>query len=420
MSAEILLNKVKLIGDKYDLIHQKTGGYFNIFQITNIGTNEVIICRVLHELLSPSGSHYQGSLYLKSFIKEVLKLDVTDDEISTANVYREYVTDNNRRIDLAIETTNKSIANEKRFIPIEVKIYAGEQKNQCHDYYEKAENSNVYYLTRFGDGPSEYSLGGLSENNITLISFERDILDWLDSCLREKETITIAPIREVILQLAAMIRKFTDKMEDEKEMEIKSVLMKSPDNMRNAIEIQKSVDQCKLDLMKKLFESIEKKVQNEKLVNEFDYAYDNYSRLKKFYDKKQSTWPGLSYLYRENIKTNIDLWVRLEIDNRIFIGFCIGTKDGKWAGDALNIEEKKQLFDKVKCSDKNWWVNDEYILESSENDSPNFKDANEAFIQLFDDNKFDRFTDVCVEKIKIFLENNEYRGINSSNNICSR
>lgn len=395
MNVEMLLNKTKLIGDKYDLIYQKTGGYFNIFEIANIGTNEVVICRVLYELLSPNGSHYQGSLYLKSFMKEVLKLDITDEEILTSSVFREYDVDN-RRIDLVIETNDK-------FIPIEVKIYAEEQKNQCKDYYKKAKNSNIYYLTRFGDGPSDYSLGGLSEKNITLISFERDILEWLDICLREKETITIAPIREVILQLAAMIRKFTDKMEDEKEMEIKSLLMKSPDNMRNAIEIQKSIAQCKFELAKKLFEEVERRVNKQKLNNKFDYADDNYNNLIKLCYKNQSMWPGLSYLYKENIKNDIDLWVRLEIDSKIYIGFCIGKKNGEWAGNALSVEEKKQLFQDVKCSTINWWINKEDILEMSEKDSPNIKDANEAFLQLFDNNKFDNFVDVCVKKINEFL-----------------
>lgn len=395
MGIEILLNEIKLIGDKYDLINKKTGGYFNIFEIASIGTNEVIICRVLYELLSPKGSHYQGTLYLKSFIKEVLKLNITDEEISTANVFREYIIDNNRRIDLVIQTKDK-------FIPIEVKIYAGEQKNQCHDYYKKAINSNVYYITRFGDTPSEYSLHTLSKDKVTLISFERDILDWLDTCLTEKETIMIAPIREIILQLSAMIRKFTNKMEDEKEMDIKNVIMKSPDNMRSAIAIQKSVDSCKIELMKKLFEGIEKNVPKTKLNNEFDYAYDNYSKLYKFYDKKQSTWPGLSYLYREGIEPNIDIWVRLEIDNRIFIGFCI-VKNGKCEGESLTTERKQQLFGDLKFYDKSWWVADEYISQSNENEPPNFKDINEALIQLFDDDKFNNFIDICVDKINEFL-----------------
>lgn len=395
MGSEILLNEIKLIGDKYDLINKKTGGYFNIFEIASIGTNEVIVCRVLYELLSPKGSHYQGRLYLKSFIKEVLKVDISDEELNTANVYREYIIDNNRRIDLVIQTKDK-------FIPIEVKIYSGEQKNQCYDYYKKAINSNVYYITRFGDAPSEYSLKTLSNNKVTLISFERDILDWLDTCLREKETIMIAPIREIILQLSAMIRKFTNKMEDEKEMDIKNVLMKSPDNMRSAIEIQKSVDSCKIELMKKLFEGIEKKISKTKLNNGFDYAYNNYSKLYRFYDKKQSTWPGISYLYRKGVEPNIDIWVRLEIDNRIFIGFCI-VKDGTCGGEALTTERKKQLFGDLKFYDKSWWVADEFIMQSDENEPPNFKDINEAFIQLFDDNKLNNFIDICVDKINEFL-----------------
>ena len=53
------------------------------------------------------------------------------DELATARVYREYMIDENRRIDLVIETNRK-------FIPIEVKIFATDQPEQCFDYYQEA------------------------------------------------------------------------------------------------------------------------------------------------------------------------------------------------------------------------------------------------------------------------------------------
>ena len=65
-------------------------------------------------------------------------------------IIKEYVIDKERRIDLVIQ-------NVDFFIPMEVKIYAGEQEGQCFAYFAKAKNSKLVYLTRFGDQPSLYS-----------------------------------------------------------------------------------------------------------------------------------------------------------------------------------------------------------------------------------------------------------------------
>ena len=393
---EMLLNEVKLIGDKYDLINKKTGGYFNIFEITNINTDEVAICRFLKEILSPKGSHHQGILYLRSFIKDVLNLNITDDELLNAHVFREYHTSKNRRIDLVIKTENY-------FIPIEVKIYAGEQQNQCFDYYKYAKKSNIYYLTRFGECPSSYSLGSLSEEKVTAISFETDILDWLDTCLGEKETIVIAPIREVFLQFSDIIRKFTNNIQNKNEVEITNIISRSPSTMRNSVEIQKSIQLCKIELVKKIFESIEKKVKIEKIKNRYDYEYKDAKggNVEKYFSRTD-TFPGLSYLYKNNVEKNIDIWLRIEIDHRIFIGFCT-PKRGKWAGKVLSSKIISNLSEDVEFKYRNWWIKEENILEYTENDTPNFKEMNEAAIALFDKDKFEKFTDVCADKINEFL-----------------
>lgn len=394
MNVNILLYEIKAINDKYDLINKKTGGYFNIFEIANISTDEVIICRVIHELLSPNGKHYQGILYLRTFIKEVLKIDMSDNEIATANVYREYKTKERRRIDLVIET-------KKYFIPIEVKIYAGEQKDQCVDYSKYSSNANLYYLTRFGDLPSEYSTLGVV-NTITPISFETDILKWLDTCLTEKDTIKIAPIREIILQLVSTIRSFTNKMEDEKVMEIKNLIMKSPEHMRSANDISIQIEQCKKDMMKKLLEAIEKEAGITKLYNEYDYADKNYSKIEGYYDYKKSTWPGISY-YKENVKSNVkpnvDLWARIEIDNSVFIGYCVVENNKR-----ISLNTKNEIFKEKGTLSNDWWLEYEYILESTVSDSPNFKNANEALFQLFDEDKFNNYVKKCVEKINEFTK----------------
>ncbi|WZL72030.1 PD-(D/E)XK nuclease family protein [Clostridiaceae bacterium 35-E11] len=400
MNVELLLQELSSISKKYELINQKTGGYFNIFEITNIWSDEVIICRVLHEILSPEGTHFQGHKYLKTFIKDVLRIEMPETELGTAKVFREYRIDNNRRIDLAIQTINY-------FIPIEVKIFSGEQAKQCFDYAQVAKNSKVYYLTRFGECPSEYSAKGLLKSDdgyleVSCISFSEDILNWLESCVSQTETIKIAPIREVLLQFMMIIRKFTNQMEDEKEMEILDVLMKTPENMKSAIAIQNCVDQARLSLMKKMFAKIEEKIGRTKLENEYDYAFNEFKKCNDFYKYKYSTYPGISYEYRSKVKPNVDIWVRIEIDNHIFVGYCCPV-DGNSRKQALTEDEITKILGVEPYID-NWWAYWEYAPEDNDALSPDFKGANDPYLQLFDERDLEEFTTKCADKVIELLD----------------
>lgn len=152
---------------------------YNIFTLLEINEKEVIMCRFLADLLNPEGQHGYGVLFLKSFIEDVLKeYRMSDTLLAHTDVIKEFVIDNDRRIDIVIK-------NSCFLIPIEVKIYADEQEGQCFDYYEKSHNAPIVYLTRFGDSPSEYSRkkkGGtdiLPLDNIQCISWVDDICDWL-------------------------------------------------------------------------------------------------------------------------------------------------------------------------------------------------------------------------------------------------
>ena len=403
MEVGTLLKEISSISDKYDLIYQKTGGYFNIFEITNVSTDEVIICRLLHDLLNPKGSHKQGDIYLKLFVQSVLQLPIAEEEYTKAVVYRELVIDANRRIDLVIQTPS-------HFIPIEVKIFAGDQPNQCEDYYKRALNSKVYYLTLFGYAPSLVSLGklGLTNNGydkITNISFSHDILQWLTKCLEHKETIKIAPIREVLLQFISVIRNFTNQLEDDREMEIKKIITASADNMKSAVQIEQSLKACKIDLMNKVFTELEKRIGKEKLQNEYDYEYNDGKKVKTYYDKQNSTYPGISYPYIQNVKPGVDIWFRIEIDGRMFAGFCVVVNEK--AGNQVLIEEEiKQLIPHIKPEIENWWAYWDLLPVSDNAQSPDFKstDCEEIYYNLYDEEYFEDFIKQCLESInKLFI-----------------
>ena len=60
--------------------HKKLSAY-NIFDVLEIQSREVIMCRFLTDLLNPEGMHGCGIRFLKSFIRDVLKMDPVSDTL---------------------------------------------------------------------------------------------------------------------------------------------------------------------------------------------------------------------------------------------------------------------------------------------------------------------------------------------------
>lgn len=404
MNIQLLLSEVSQISKKYDLINQKTGGYFNIFNIANISTDEVSVCRIIYELINPKGSHYQGDTYLRFFMENVLKIYLTDYEYRNIHVYRERVIKDGRRVDLVIETIDK-------IIPIEVKIYAGDQYRQCFDYYTYAKHSNIFYLTIDGRCPSNYSANGLTPvyndlneisryKEVTQISFEEDILTWLSKCISHQETIKISPIREILLQFREAIRNMTNLIVKENEDEIIS-LLSSKENIKSAIQIEKSLKKSKINMMKKVLESIEcrldTKLKSENKLDYFSYKKNNFELVNTYYDRKKPTWPGLSYFVKNLDIENVDLLLRFEIGDKIFVGFCTSYKD-RAAGKRLSNNKITELLEIDKISPQGWWIYWEYMPVNSIN-CPNFKIFNDAYFDLYDDYKFEKFIDSCEKSI---------------------
>lgn len=406
VSEKLLIKDVLTIIEKYELLNRKTGKLFNIFEIAKIESNEVLICRVLYEILSPEGLHGQGYNYLDTFINNVLGIPIDDIELSSAKVYREYTIENNRRIDLLIETTNLKI-------PIEVKIYAGEQENQCFDYSKKSIGTNMYYLTRFGEQPSKFSTCGkiiTDEIKVKCISFKDNILHWLENDVLKNNTLKVAPIREIIFQFIDVIRKFTNQTERTDIMEISDIILKSPENMKAAINIKKSIDEAKIKLMTKLFDMIQKKIDDKLTDNEFELLNNCYDYHNKFNNYHQSNnindvnCPGISYMYKSNIdkENSVDIWVRIEIKDKIFVGYCCAKNKGWADGQPLQdnrIILKKLLGIEIPTTINDWWIYKEDIEPSNSNYSPIFSDYNKAYCQLINPNFMENFSMKCADKV---------------------
>lgn len=266
-----LLDKITPLKNKYkkqEKENQSSGKCFNIFEIAKISENEVIMCKVLGELLNPLGSHYLKRLYLDLFLKNVIKLN---SNINSPMVNLEEVIKDTRRIDIVI--TGKNDNNDNIYIPIEVKINATDQKNQLNDYAKYGENApkKIYYLTKFGTEPLPYTRGNLKKSEIGCISWKDDILKWLDECLDLNETQERNSIKEILIQFKLAIEILTEKRRTE-QMEIKKMLKESKEYLENAEKISEALTKAKKDLWTTFRDKL--KAYNPSYADDWSICYD--------------------------------------------------------------------------------------------------------------------------------------------------
>lgn len=400
MSAiEELLKKVYDTTQSIPVYHSKTS--YNLFETLEISGKEVLMCRFLADLLNPEGSHGCGILFLKTFLEEVLQEKrMPDSLLSHTIVTKEYVIDKDRRIDLVIQ-------NADFFIPMEVKIYAGEQEGQCFDYFEHAKNSKMVYLTRFGDTPSLYSRkqrggsGILSLSQIQCISWSEDISGWLDRRLGSLPQ----PVEEAVQQYLDTIHRVSDGRKRKKMEKIMEVLHESPDYFAAGLEIERTMKQAKIKLIRMVFddfkEAMEPLAKKYGLELETDAKYYSYENPKhdRFYDC-YSTYPGLNYVVKQAKfqKKSLQMWFRIEIEQNLFAGFSLfdmeaEPQDGYSKGYQVNeiteglINEAAKYLDREIIVPENWWFAWNYSngkRSYQEQEVPDFKAINDCAVSLVD------------------------------------
>lgn len=396
VNLQNLLSKIDDILKEHARFSSETGSDFNIFEIANISSDEIKICRVLYELLSPTGRHGQGKAYLALFMREVLDIPECYAD-NGVRVYREYVIPHsNRRIDLVIESENL-------FLPIEVKIFSGDQQNQCRDYYlfakgKMGKEAKVYYLTPDGRAPSNESIGP-EELPVKCLSFQHDIIRWLTECAQQKNTRKIAPVREILLQFIASVKCFTNQLEDRPMNEISNLLMKSSENMRAALAAKDTLDECRVRMIQKFFVAVKEKIELEAAKEQF--LFEEIQETKDFFDMspldqvkylRSEKYPQIFWKIKEiDSSTGIAFGIEFPLDS-LYVGFVILEKDK----DKKNREKYQHLiadFNKMKHSE--WWL----ALQNIEVDGATIDcRGNENYLKLFDKDGFDRIVKETVNQ----------------------
>lgn len=169
---------------------------FNLFKLLRVQRNEVLThSAVLADLLDPRGSHGQGTLFLKTFLRiPCLGMADTHTELGSWSVQTEKPT--------FVGTLDIFLSAPKpirQCLIVENKIDAGDQRGQLARYYYwltcrkdlyEMGKSKLVYLTVDGRPPSSHSLLHHEGNNvlaagqIVLMSYHKDIYSWLSGCIR--------------------------------------------------------------------------------------------------------------------------------------------------------------------------------------------------------------------------------------------
>ena len=294
----------------------KRGELFNIFDTLGVDHYEVQHSTIIANFLNPKESHGQKDMFLKLFLAEVG--DKTKIGTLHSKVYTEFSIDDGRT-DIFIENEE-----QQKAIIIENKIYAGDQKNQLKRYSKfLGKNYNdgnvaLYYLTLDGKEASEYSTG---KKNIKYkpISYSQNILNWIESCIKESATTPL--IRETLVQYKNLIKKITFNNMDEKLFEL---MGKHPLAVKT---IEDNLKEYKKDLFHKILAYVK-------------------SEYKDFLEKNGLSFEGDSgeeyFCFHKKDWKNKNCIICFDKENNWGISYDDGTKVEKRIGELKYLKHEKE------------------------------------------------------------------------------
>ncbi|MGB3343696.1 MAG: PD-(D/E)XK nuclease family protein [Aequorivita sp.] len=234
------------------------GEDFNVFSILGMETNETKThSAMLVALLDPRGNHYYGKRFLEFFLEEIGYKDYQDEDLMGVRVKAEYhlgkISEEDESggfIDILITFPSG------KAIIIENKIDAKDQPKQMYRYsLFKGGASALYYLSKLGEPPTKESLFNLTDKDYEVISYNREIVSWLEKCLSITREGSI--VENAIKQYQILIKNLTNTMEKPLEKELTELIVNSLEEAKYIhSHYQKAVDSIRekfrLAVLKKL------------------------------------------------------------------------------------------------------------------------------------------------------------------------
>jgi len=342
-----LLDIVRVFVEKnkeLEIIRQQDGSLYNIFDVMNLTSSEVRLhSSILASFLSTRW-HGTGDAFLKSFLSIPL-LNVEQNFINPQKAIVEV----EKYIGPVTNTTGGRIdlyiTDEEHAIIIENKIYAGDQENQMLRYYNFAkrqfkesvsEKVRLVYLTLDGHLPSDYSKGGLKEENIVSLSYKSDILLWLEECLGISARLPV--IRETIVQYITTLKNLTDQ-----NMETNNDLvdfLSQKENLDAFFAIINSSDKVKNTLLNRFLDALKEMLVKENLP--FECVSD-------YCDWVNESWQGFEFVHKDWHQVRLST----EFDRRPLGDHIIGIVKYPHVEDIRKVPGAIELAERLNFNKKN-------------------------------------------------------------------
>ena len=256
---------------------------YNIFTLFHGFSDEVNLhSNFIASLLDPNGDHYKGDLFLKLFL-ETCGIDDFGIDTSRATVFKEF-----KHIDIYI-------SDGKKHIILENKVYAKDQPTQIARYIEtikgegakesdrvKDEDICVLYLHPDGELPDKQSFGDfyaklLGENpsiKFKVISYGKEILEWIDKCKNEVSNLT--DLNVFLSQYKDVIEMIYDRYKRIDEMNNEDLVKIFKDNYRAVSDIVSNYEQTRRKIIDEFFKNISDNLKGMyKKEDGFEICYPN-------------------------------------------------------------------------------------------------------------------------------------------------
>ena len=346
-----LLNEIQTISESYKRVAEATGENFNIFSVLQMERNEVKThSRFLAELLNPKGSHGQKDVFLKKFVEitNTEMFDIGNDKIknfdtSNAKVDVEFfigqVTEcKDDKLDILDRSTKCTggridilIRSGENVIMIESKIYAPEQPNQLIRYKNYHPNGKLFYLTLDG---KESETKNINKNDYECLSYENDILNWLEEC--RKESVTTPNLREAITHYINLIKKLTGQNINTKMSEdILGKIIGNKERFEAYIDLKKSFN----------YDDIVNKIIKEDFITLIDSVAEKLSLDvdKSHLDDKE--WKRVYFLNDKLRELELQLCFEFRTSKQRYLGFGYGFRsDDNKVNENVKFKEKYDLI----------------------------------------------------------------------------
>tara|TARA_R110000744_G_scaffold64926_2_gene133464 strand:+ start:892 stop:2118 length:1227 start_codon:yes stop_codon:yes gene_type:complete len=384
ISYKELLKSIGEISKKYEELEKVSGEAFNIFKVINITSEEVRLhSKFLAELLNRKGSHGQGDVFLKLFVKQLgIELDTSSTTVEVEKYIGVKTDTTGGYLDIYISD------NKGGCITIENKIYAKDQENQLLRYFNN-NASNILYLTLWGDEPDVDSRKDLVvDKHFKIISYQQDIIGWLQEC--RKEAVELPLLREGITHYINLVKILTGQTGTTKmNNEIKDYIVSSPNKLEQARLIANNMNDAKVQIQWSFWESLEEKLIKEDLVL-LDKKKVNWQNVDDYYKKggnKNAYYGFWIKLYEQN---DVTIHFGIELYDKIYFGFTV-EKNG--VGGISNLAEFHEFRDMVAGINPNYKSTDHGLGWRDTEEELNFRTFNsQAIFDLADKKKLDQKT----------------------------